>query len=198
MAISYTTGYIPNRLPVRSDLPAPEATGWSKRAIDELGERASCGLGYQPGSDFQSLAALVADRLKGEVLYGPVDRTGSTGFLEVPESGDGGAPSRFRIVLSPYPGEYRNRFTIAHELGHYFLHSKAGQQPLYATRQAGSRPEWEANWFAAAFLMPATLFVEQWNGCEGRIGHLINRFQVSGGAIEIRRDTLKEFGHELT
>lgn len=194
MPISFTTGPVPGRLPVRNDLPAPVETGWTKRSIDELGERAAARLGYEPGGDLVELV----ERLGGEVLYGPVDRTGSTGFLEVPPSADvkDGDP-RFRIVLSPYPGEYRNRFTIAHELAHFFLHSKAGQQPLYATRQAGSRVEWEANWFAAAFLMPTEAFVAAWNQANGRIGHLINRFQVSGGAVEIRRDTLREFGCDL-
>jgi len=194
MSIRFTAGPVPARLPVRSDLPAPEKTGWSKRAIDELGELAAKRLGYEPGGDLVG----IVNKLGGEVLYGPVDRTGSTGFLEVPRTEElaEGEP-RFRIVLSPYPGEYRNRFTIAHELAHYFLHSKAGQLPLYATRQAGSRVEWEANWFAAAFLMPADEFAKEWNLRRGRIGHLINRFLVSGGAIEIRRDTLREFGYSL-
>lgn len=194
MSISYVSSNVPGRLPVRTDLPKPNATGWTKRSIDKLGERAASNLGYQPGGD---LVALVAS-LGGEVIYGPVDRTGSTGFLEVPDISDlKEGDRRFRIVLSPYPGEYRNRFTVAHELGHYFLHSEAGKRPLYATRQAGSRAEWEANWFAAAFLMPAEPFIREWNQTGGRIGNLIDRFQVSGGAIEIRRDTLREFGEVL-
>jgi len=69
-----------------------------------------------------------------------------------------------------------------------------GETPLFATRQAGNRAEWEANWFAAAFLMPAGQFVDVWNESGGSIGRLINHFQVSGGAIEIRRKTLEEFG----
>lgn len=189
----HTSGNVPDRLPVRTDLPAPVATGWTRRAIDQLGERAAKALVCEPGGD---LVALV-ERLGGEVVCGPVDRTGSTGFLEVPAAGNANSTIRFRIALSPYPGVYRNRFTIAHELEHFFLHSKAGQQPLYATRQAGSRVEWEANWFAAAFLMPSESFVAEWNRVGGRIGHLINYFQVSGGAIEIRRDTLRGLGHGL-
>ncbi len=180
---------VPERLPVNPLLPSPKETGWTKRSIDRLGERAAKALGCDPGAD---LIAIVKS-LRGKVIFGPVDRTGSTGFLEVSKASD----VKFTIALSPYPGHYRNRFTIAHELGHYFLHSKTGGQELYATRQAGSRVEWEANWFAAAFLMPSESFVTEWNQSGGSIGHLIDRFQVSGGAIEIRRDTLREFGLSL-
>jgi|GEM_PF-323146 len=180
---------VPAKLPVNPFLPAPKETGWKKRSIDQLGEKAAKALECDPGAD---LVAIVKS-LGGKVVYGPVDRTGSTGFLEVSKTSD----DKFTIALSPYPGHYRNRFTIAHELGHYFLHSKAGEQELYATRQAGSRVEWEANWFAAAFLMPSEYFVKEWNQSGGSIGHLIDRFQVSGGAIEIRRDTLRDFGHSL-
>lgn len=192
--MSYTAGRFPDPLPVRFDLPAPEATGWTKHSIDKLGELAATRLGYEPGGDLVGLV----EKIGGEVITGPADRTGTTGFLEVPPLEDLRKDERrFRIVLSPYPGEYRNRFTIAHELAHFFLHSKGGKQPLYATRQAGSRVEWEANWFAAAFLMPSPAFVEEWNRCGGRVGHLINHFLVSGGAVEIRRDTLREFGFNL-
>lgn len=189
MALLYTSSNVPERLPVRADLPAPVATGWTKHSIDKLGERAAEALGCGPGADLNS----IVERLGGRVIVGPADRTGSTGFLEVSKESD----VRFTIALSPYPGHYRNRFTIAHELGHYFLHSKGGQQELYATRQAGSRVEWEANWFAAAFLMPSEHFVREWNQAQGRVGYLIDRFQVSGGAIEIRRDTLRDFGLPL-
>jgi len=126
------------------------------------------------------------EQLGGTVVIGPVDSTGSTGFLQVEEDGS------FLIALSPLPGDHRNRFTIAHELGHYFLHAKVGKQKLYATRQAGSRVEWEANWFAGSFLMPAQQFVEAWKRHRGRIGYLISHFRVSGGAIQIRADTLRE------
>lgn len=180
---------VPEILPVNPSLPTPKETGWTKRSIDQLGERAANALGCHPGAD---LVAIVKG-LGGRVIYGPVDRTGSTGFLEVSRASD----VKFTIALSPYPGHYRNRFTIAHELGHYFLHSRAGEQELYATRQAGSRVEWEANWFAAAFLMPSEHFVREWNQSGGNIGHLIDHFQVSGGAIEIRRDTLRDFGCSL-
>lgn len=163
--------------------PGPEETGWTKRSIDDLAARVAKQLGYQPGAPLEP----IIKELGGKVVVGTVPETGSTGYVEVDGQG------KFVIALSPLPGEYRNRFTIAHELGHYILHSKIGEKPLFATRQAGSRAEWEANWFAAAFLMPADEFVKIWTESGGSVGRLINHFQVSGGAVEIRRDTLKEF-----
>src|SRR5690606_4472121 len=61
----------------------------------------------------------------------------------------------------------RQRFTIAHELGHYVLHS-ASENPamdLYRDERssAGIEPrEMEANNFAAALLMPAPLVAKLW------------------------------------
>lgn len=64
-------------------------------------------------------------------------------------------PGEFDIIVSAASNYTRSRFTIAHELGHYLLHSGMGEVPLKANRGGDDRAEWEANWFAAAFLMPA-------------------------------------------
>lgn len=54
-----------------------------------------------------------------------------------------------------YAGEGRDRFTLAHEVGHYFLHRDGYSYarsnldiPKYCD------PEWQANTFASAFLIP--------------------------------------------
>lgn len=180
----YTARKFSESIPVQRDLPAPRETGWTKRAIDEIAAKIAGKLNYEPGAELEP----VVEKLNGTVKLGSADETGSTGFLRVEKDGT------FLIALSPIPGEYRNRFTIAHELGHYFLHAKIGKQPLFATRQAGSRVEWEANWFAGGFLMPAEAFVKAWKEFNGEAGHLINRFKVSGGAIQIRAETLREMG----
>ena len=62
----------------------------------------------------------------------------------------------------------RRRFTIGHEIGHWRLHHKPGQQPLFCRKtavrddeedpeQGGLSIEEEANVFAAALTMPAHL-----------------------------------------
>lgn len=64
---------------------------------------------------------------------------------------------------SVYNGAYndcgRDRFTLAHELGHFILHRHAVQ---FARAELGTvpvyqDPEWQANTFASMFLMPPRL-----------------------------------------
>ena len=68
----------------------------------------------------------------------------------------------FEIIVSVYQPPNRRNFTIAHELGHLFLHMgyiideerwKTQQHTTYY-RKGNSQEEYEANEFAAAFLMP--------------------------------------------
>ena len=68
----------------------------------------------------------------------------------------------FRIAISPYQNPQRRAFTIAHELGHLFLHMGYRTNPsLWETqdqrvfrRFGSSEQEYQANEFAAALLMP--------------------------------------------
>ncbi|WP_447876506.1 ImmA/IrrE family metallo-endopeptidase [Serratia fonticola] len=72
-------------------------------------------------------------------------------------------PSQKRIIvrndtyLSAFKGESRGRFTLAHELGHFFLH--ANTVPQFARSQVPSNHcytedvEWQANEFAAWMLV---------------------------------------------
>lgn len=74
----------------------------------------------------------------------------------------------FEITVSPYQSEERKNFTIAHELGHLFLHMgyktdrkkwKAQDNVAYY-RNGDSELEYQANEFAAAFLMPQDEYKE--------------------------------------
>lgn len=75
---------------------------------------------------------------------------------------------KFNIHLSDNKSSQRKRFTLAHELGHLFLHmgfiideSKWSQKGLVFYRDnTSSKDEYEANEFAAAFLMPKKEFIE--------------------------------------
>jgi Zn-dependent peptidase ImmA (M78 family) len=69
-------------------------------------------------------------------------------------------PHDFDITMIS-AGMERERFSIAHELGHYVLHSLFGQKKIRAARYGSDPIEWEANWFAAAFLMPEELFLRK-------------------------------------
>lgn len=98
--------------------------------------------------------------------------------------------------------EVRQRFTIAHELGHFFLHhddalhvDRAVQAKLRSTlSSAGTDPEEiEANWFAAELLMPSGLIAQDmahFGGTdildEEQILRLARRYRVSAQALLLR------------
>ncbi|MDD9909304.1 MAG: ImmA/IrrE family metallo-endopeptidase [Ahrensia sp.] len=78
-------------------------------------------------------------------------------------------PKDFTIYISETSSRYVNNFTIAHELGHYFLHylrgnlesrnTEAGPQlkPMVATRSGNDEIEKQANIFAWELLVPDSL-----------------------------------------
>jgi Zn-dependent peptidase ImmA (M78 family) len=83
----------------------------------------------------------------------------------------------------------RQRFTLAHELGHASLHG-ADNAPIIDFRseldQPNSDKEREANQFAAALLMPRTDFIRQWVKWKGDVEMLGRIFGASKQAVEIR------------
>jgi hypothetical protein len=82
-------------------------------------------------------------------------------------------------------GHGRDRFTVAHELGHYLMHDAPGlerQSPV----SRGSIPafrdsEWQANSFAADLLMPATM-IQQFS----TITEVCSEFGVSRDAARVQ------------
>lgn len=62
----------------------------------------------------------------------------------------------FDLILPAYATSAENRYTIAHELGHYVLHSHEGM--CYARRNGSTPIEIEADCFAMGFLMPSDYF----------------------------------------
>ncbi len=102
----------------------------------------------------------------------------------------------------------RQRFTIAHEIGHFVLHRRDDPSALFIDthyivyrRDAQSstgedRREREANRFAAALLMPATLLHAEIQkqpfdfGDEEMLTELASKFQVSTQAMSIRLSNL--------
>ncbi len=96
----------------------------------------------------------------------------------------------------------RQRFTMAHEVGHYVLHVKGKQSHLFIDKSVYRRDdesstgndhqEVEANKFAAALLMPAELvrLEVQKSGLdlddEDAIAALARRFNVSAAAMSFR------------
>lgn len=84
----------------------------------------------------------------------------------------------------------RQRFTIAHEIGHYLLHRDHApfEDGLLFRNDSRDAREREANQFAALVLMPAP----QFNAAlvEGNIEDVAKRFKVSQQAAEYRRQSV--------
>lgn len=114
----------------------------------------------------------------------------------------------FLIKLDSFTSnEQRRRFTIAHELGHLFLHmkylinddywSKIKIGEGFSRNKEGSYPlyEQQANYFAAAFLMPVDRFykiAEDTSDIEFYdVNEIAKRFNVSITAVKIRGKDLQ-------
>lgn len=86
----------------------------------------------------------------------------------------------------------RRRFTIAHELGHWYLHAKQGSDESYRRYCRGPdlnstrSQEGEANEFANALLMPEVLLAEAAVRLHKNIPLLARHFDVSVPAMRLR------------
>lgn len=102
----------------------------------------------------------------------------------------------FDIYVSVMDTEERQRFTIAHELGHYFMHylpdtSGKPETKYYRKSYAqGGQIEYEANIFAASFLMPESKFRQRFEEREKNLGMVAEDFGVSIAAAEVRARSL--------
>lgn len=121
----------------------------------------------------------------------------SDGYIEKVPRKDQGKCS-FKIVIPSSQPENRKNFTIAHELGHLFLHmgymineelwnAKCSQS---FNRKGDSEIEWQANEFAAALLMPKDQYkkVLDWNtvGEQVSVSKIAEYFHVSADAASCR------------
>lgn len=160
----------------------PEPSNQKKEVVFGIAEAFAQEVGFLPGDRIEP----VIPRLGGQLEYlGEFDSIEATdGSLYV----DG--PKDFRILVSAFTGAERDRFTIAHELGHFVLHSNRGAKRIRAARFGSDRVEWEANWFAAAFLMPEDDFRETCQRAKNNITLVSARYLVSAKAAEIRMRAL--------
>jgi len=169
----------------------PKPTRWTKSSIDNFAAEMARVLDIQPGGDLNT----VVENIGGEIVYGwrSLDEV-SGGSIVVRKIND------FTIYLSEITSPKRDRFTIAHELGHLCMHYNPlielhGEGTVMrATREKRQgdpdheRAEWEANWFAAGFLMPRDIFRQK--SANLNTEQLATYFNVSEAAAEIRKKTL--------
>ena len=155
-----------------------------KSAVEAVALSIAKQLDFSPGGELEPVVKKLGGRI--EFLAWEDWLTHSHDTITIDGPGD------FTIRLMWSDGPLRHRFTIAHELGHYFLHSRQGKVPMVAGRDGTNRRvEWEANWFAAAFLMPEAAF----RAAAGTYGRdplrLAGQFLVSVEAATVRLQTLE-------
>lgn len=118
-------------------------------------------------------------------------RAGISGEIRPDHTADAG----FSIRINRHDSAQRQRFTVAHELGHFLLHKdQIGRgivdDVLYRSNLSDRR-EAEANRIAADLLMPDHL-IEDWLDRARALGvpdiplYLSERFDVSESAMKIR------------
>lgn len=159
----------------------PETSGLTKAQVFAKAQEFARQTEFFPGDRLEALVS----RIGGRITY--------LTDTETVEAADGSllvwGPKDFEIKLSAFTGPERDRFTIAHELGHYVLHSGSGKQQLRAARFGSSPVDWEANWFAAALLMPESDFLETCKRYDNNT-LIAARYGVSPKAVEVRKHSL--------
>ncbi|AFM20596.1 putative Zn peptidase (plasmid) [Mycolicibacterium chubuense NBB4] len=121
---------------------------------------------------------------------------GQIEFDNRPESLEVRDPGDFTVIIPTHTSQLRDRFTIAHELGHYFLHYRApsshrvGERPSTFTRLGRNVAETQANVFASNLLMPADHFHNVFVRMDGNIAAVAQHFAVSVPAAKVRAEYL--------
>lgn len=165
----------------------PKECGLSKPAVDKLAASVAKQVGYKPGSDLLPIVKQLGGRIGVNDLWSV--STATSGSITIEETGS------FEISLASHTGAVRDRFTIAHELGHFVLHfllpNQQGRKTgsIMARRYGTGRVEWEANWFAAGFLMPEAAFRAAWRSLGGSVNLVADQFGVSLEAATVRAET---------
>lgn len=181
-----------------SSLLPPVPTHASKKDIGLFAEHVRKFFRDKKIDDLRAMVAALGGNIRVDENVAPDS--------DIPESIIVRDKNDFDIFLSSLTTFKRDRFTIAHELGHLFLHYPMvlGQCPseekpkMRATRWVDEndkdllRTEWEANWFAASFLMPEQAFHEQWKelGGSSNISFIAEAFGVTDAAARIRAKNL--------
>ncbi|MEI9419055.1 ImmA/IrrE family metallo-endopeptidase [Mesorhizobium sp. Cs1321R2N1] len=165
----------------------------ARRVIGAFAEDVARKLSFGPGDAIQPLIK----RLGGQIIVkNPVSYTDRQ-----PESIRVRGANDFTIYVPGMTSLERDRFTIAHELGHLLLHyplfaKEHSGQEMIATRwvdesdKEQQRAEWEANWFAAAFLMGSQAFRKAYEAANKNVQAVAIEFGVSVAAAEVRVKTL--------
>lgn len=167
----------------------PEPVNLTKQSVYNFAADVAREFELNPGDDIYGFVAKLGGRVAVEdtIMKDP----SQSGSLYVDGVGD------FKIIIPAHTSPRRDRFTIAHEVGHYFLHYllpekhlDESRKKMKALRKDSDRVEWEANWFAAGLLMPEDSFRDCHAKRNGDIDEIADVFGVSYSAAEIRARSL--------
>lgn len=132
-------------------LPKAMAIGLSVGELEGVAEHFLSVVGENAAGDMHRLVKLFNCDVK--VTDAIELASGVHGTVEVRGKKD------WTVYLPEHTGPLQDRFTLAHELGHYVLHSRLGRVAIQASRTFNSAEEpdaaeKEADAFALALLMP--------------------------------------------
>ena len=130
-----------------------------------------------------------------KLIESNIAKKGISGFIKQEDNGD------IFICVHQFDHPNRKRFTIAHELGHYFRHRSqikegfvdgigSGVMPRGSSENNISTAEMEANQFAAEVLMPENAFKNIHTKKNGNITEIAEYFIVSEAATYTRAKML--------
>lgn len=100
--------------------------------------------------------------------------------------------NKFAILLNKNDARTRQRFTLAHELGHFFLHKEilmSDEIHIDTMFRMPDEKEKEVDYFAGALLMNKTLLKKMYKDNK-TIAELAELFDVSISAMTVRLDVL--------
>lgn len=174
----------------QEDYALAQASGLNQTGIALLAHRLADHAKYTKGENLESVVVAAGGKIQYLDLYG-VGSGSDSGSIRIDGFRD------FTIVLANHTGPLRDRFTIAHELGHYMLHYLYPKQILNkpltkvrAERYGFGLLETEANVFAACFLMPEKEFGVEYKRLGGAHTELSRIFGVSTRASKLRAKNL--------
>lgn len=165
----------------------PQPTGLSKDEILTFAGQVAELLDLGPGGQLSA----VVERLGGRINLVAASSFDKTVDGSVVIQG----LRNFDIHLADDVGPLRQRFTIGHELGHYFLHFLANESaPMRAERYGYGPVEREADWFSTGLLMPEAHYKAAHEKFDGALSDIAAHFSVSATAARRRA---RELGLEV-
>ncbi len=162
---------------------APIPCGLSIEDLEDFARKVSDSVEY----DLHDIHAAVL-KLGGNIIVDEQIPFGPNGYITITGEGE------FVIHLSKYTSNSRDRFYVAHAIGHYVLHAYIQDRfPLNAdsiksSELINARAEWEANQFAAEFTMPKKTCISMLQ--DPYLSETADYFGVPIQVLEVRKEII--------